>query len=306
MGDGMKVLILGFDGLEHRFVEKWKLDSLKQDRFGKVGIPEECFKEAIDPFGNRTYEPWTPYVWSSIVTGKTPDVVGISLKNVQRWQNTMLQTLRGLSERIGLTRHKATRFFFDGRGKALERIGFRKEHFNLMENSKVPTIFHAAKNPETINVPLVYQARKNLQDEEHWKLKLKGEGLEEMRKHAWKDFKRISKKTLETVKKGDWDLMMSYVRFLDTIGELSFGSFKEMFKAYSASNHYAKQVRDAVSDNVACLIVSDHGMRRLGKTKYGSHSDYAFYSLNIETDWKPLMVTDFYKKIVEWVSQPSA
>ena len=70
MGDEMKVLILGFDGLKHRFVEKWKLDSLKQDRYGNVGKWEECFKEAIDPFGNRTYEPWTPYIWPSIVTGR--------------------------------------------------------------------------------------------------------------------------------------------------------------------------------------------------------------------------------------------
>ena len=130
--------------------------------------------------------------------------------------------------------------------------------------------------------------------------------LEEMRKCAWRDLKRISEKTLKTIKEGNWDLMMSYVRFLDTIGELSFGHFKDMFKAYIASNHYVKQVTDALSDDVACIIISDHGMRRLGNTNYGSHSDYAFYSLNFKTDWKPQMVTDFYFRIVDLVTESSA
>jgi len=34
--------------------------------------------------------------------------------------------------------------------------------------------------------------------------------------------------------------------------------------------------------------------------RFGKHSEHAFYSLNVRTEWKPKVVTDFYEKILEW------
>ena len=34
--------------------------------------------------------------------------------------------------------------------------------------------------------------------------------------------------------------------------------------------------------------------------RFGKHSEHAFYSLNVRTEWKLKVVIDFYEKILEW------
>lgn len=296
----MKVTILAFDGLEYNLVERFKLKNMKQKRYGKVAIPKVCYKEAIDPLGNRIYEPWTPFVWSSIVTGKLPSEIGLTLKNVQKWQSPLIQLFRVLSLKLRLNTRKMTRFI-RGQGMKLERTGFKKGYFNLLEDSKVPTIFHHAKNPMAINVPLVHQKRTLHKDT--WRLKLKGKGLSEMTKNAWREFWKIKKQTLGTIKNEEWDLLMSYVRFLDTIGELNFSRFTEMFKAYSECNTYAGEVAQLIDDKTICLIISDHGMERYGNTPFGKHSNHGFWSVNVNTKWKPTTILDLYPQIITWLAK---
>ena len=90
------------------------------------------------------------------------------------------------------------------------------------------------------------------------------------------------------------------MRLLDIVGELCYDS-KEMLSAYIACNEFAKIIKEKINQHTVCLILSDHGMERFGATKYGKHSNHAFYSLNIETDWKPKTITDFYSKIIHWL-----
>jgi len=55
----MKVFILGLDGLEYNFVEKWNLRNLKQREYGKLEVP----------ISKRGW-PSSPEVWASFLTGK--------------------------------------------------------------------------------------------------------------------------------------------------------------------------------------------------------------------------------------------
>jgi len=279
----MKVMILAFDGLEYSLVEKWNLKNLKQTQYGRVAIPPECYTETVDPAGNKVYEPWTPYVWASFMTGKLPSEIGLTKAKAKFWKNPILQFLKVVSMRIKLDKIK-------GKGKLFQRMGFQKKQFNILWDAKCLTIFHYAKNPSIINVPLV---------SEEWSLRLEEKTFDEMIKNCWENFWEIKSQTIKAIEEENWDLLMSYVRFLDIVGELCFGNFREMFKAYMACNIYVGQIKKITKDKVVCLIVSDHGMERFGNTKFGKHSDYAFYSLNMKMSQKPHLITDFYAIITD-------
>jgi len=47
--------------------------------------------------------------------------------------------------------------------------------------------------------------------------------------------------------------------------------------------------------NCPLLILSDHGMKAIGK--FGDHSDYGFWSLNLNKNLKTPKITDFYRII---------
>ena len=60
MTEMKKIFILGLDGLEYDFVEKWNLVHLKQREYGKI----------IVPIAEKLGVPNTPEVWASFLTGK--------------------------------------------------------------------------------------------------------------------------------------------------------------------------------------------------------------------------------------------
>lgn len=77
-------------------------------------------------------------------------------------------------------------------------------------------------------------------------------------------------------------------------------NLKSLRKVYLILDELAYEIKKKIPENTIFLIVSDHGMKsELDGT--GNHSSHAFYSVNIETDWKPKDITDFYPKIIEWL-----
>jgi len=282
----MKVAIFGFDGLEYNLVERFRLKNIKQKQYGKITIPKECYIDKFDLRGEKIYEPWTPFVWSAFLSGKNPAEIGLSKGTLKKWENPLLQFLRVLSMKVGLDRIKNKRII-------LEKLGFKRTSFSI-EDYKHPTIFDYAHNPCAINVPTVSKS---------WELALEGKEFDEMLRISWRRFYKVRDETLRAVKKGDWDLLMGYTRLLDTVGELCFGNFKELFKAYTVCNRFVGEFKRYLDDNTVCLIVSDHGMERFGNTPYGKHSDYGFYSLNIVTDWRPKTTYDFFDQIVKWLAE---
>jgi len=293
----MKVLILAFDGLEYNLVEKWKLENLKQERYYKLEIPDECFKYSLTSRGELVHEPWTPFVWSSIVTGKLPVEIGLTEVNVQEWDNILLQKIRSLIVRLKLNKRMITRFLVNDKGKGLEKIGFRKKYFNLIEKSKYPTFFQNIDDTLPINIPLVFQLR-SFKEEVNWKLKLKGEGIEEFLAEIWKEYRRVTSITLDAITANKWKLIMSYVRLLDTVGELQYGRFVKMHKAYMECNLYAGRVNELIGDDTALIILSDHGIEEMPNTKYGKHSDHAFFSINRDLLETPKNIIDIFPIVV--------
>jgi len=283
----MKLAILAFDGLEYDLVERFKLKNIKQRQYGKLSIPEECYTETRDPRGEKVYEPWTPYVWSAFLTGKLPTETGLSKETLVKWDKSALQLLRTFSMKIGLGRIRNKR-------KIFEKLGFKRKHFSL-EDHKYPTIFSYTKAPRIINVPTVSKG---------WGVELEGKDFNEMLGVSWQRFYDIRKETLKSVEGGGWDLLMAYTRLLDIVGELCFGNFRKLFKAYNVCNEFVGRVKEHLNDNnTICLVISDHGMERFGNTSFGRHSDHAFYSINITTSWKPRTILDFFGQIPDWLAK---
>lgn len=279
----MRVVILAFDGLEYDLVVKYRLTHFMQMKYGKVSIPKECYITTKDPAGKEYSEPWTFYVWPTILSGKLPKEIGISKETLLKWDNPVLQLIRVITMKIGLGKIK-------NKGKLFEKMGF-KRGFTLSDY-KCDTIFHHAKNPVAINVPTISR---------EWGIRWGNMSFDERIKASWSHFFRIKQQTLNTVKNGEWDLLVSYTRILDVVGHIRYGRFIDLFKAYNICNRYVSEVKKLLDNNTICLVISDHGMKRFNKTIYGVHSDHGFYSINIDTSWSPHTMLDYYPQIVKWL-----
>jgi len=145
----MKIIILAFDGLEYNFVKKFDLTHLMQKKYGKIVIPKECYIDTTDPLGNRIYEPWTPFVWSSFLTGRIPNEIGLTKETVmaRKWNNRILQLLREFSIKVGLKN-------IPNKGWIFKKLGFKRGGHDLSDY-RCKTIFDFAKTPYFINVPTV-------------------------------------------------------------------------------------------------------------------------------------------------------
>ncbi|MEF8849112.1 MAG: hypothetical protein V5A68_08295, partial [Candidatus Thermoplasmatota archaeon] len=66
-----KVVILGIDAVEYYLVEKWNLENLKQEEYGKTILP-------LLP----GQEPVTVVIWPCFITGKKPKEMGYSMVRV--------------------------------------------------------------------------------------------------------------------------------------------------------------------------------------------------------------------------------
>ena len=94
--------------------------------------------------------------------------------------------------------------------------------------------------------------------------------------------------------------MVIYFETVDWLGHLWYCKNKiGLYKAYKKFDDLVEEVKSYLNNDDILLIISDHGMQDSGDGVTGNHSDHNFWSLNIETDWKPHDITDYYPKILE-------
>ncbi len=247
----MKICILGFDGLEHGLVEEWNLKALKQDHYGRLEIPKECYIETMDFHGNRINEPWTPFVWAAFLTGKPPSSIGLTRETYVKWSNPMLNWL------------KRNRLFV-GYGKLLRKIGFRKQSFRLAHSQ---TFLKSFDRPLIINFPLLSA----------WELKHPSNNFNEIIQTYQTSFSKSAEILFKKVNT-NWDVILFYTRLLDVVGELDYHGLQE---SYQKINDFVRNTKVHLGKAIF-LVVSDHGIEQFGKSKYGRHSDHAYYSINVD------------------------
>jgi len=287
----MKCIVLGFDGLEYDFVNKLDLESIKQKECGKVRLPRECFSKVSVP--NFThFEPWTPLVWYSFLTGKLPPSgFRRDMEVGGKWNNRILNVLENLCTRVGLADFRGIRI--------LKILGFRKK-LPIIRDYDTHTIFDLVGRAVDIDVPTY---------SEDWPFGLSknpnenfNEFIDRSLKVELDLFKRNRKRILHILESdSEWDLLMMYTKLLDTYGELSFD--RKLDQMYFFVNDFVREVRNLLKESFV-LIISDHGMERICNTRFGKHSNHAFYSSNICLGLNSPKIIDFYKVIQRIVRLP--
>jgi hypothetical protein len=272
----LRVTIIGIDGLDYDIVEEMDLKNLKQTVYGKLTIPRECYRE----ISKDVFSPWTPLCWMSIITGKVPSEEYHQARR-RVYSNSLLEFFR---RKIG----KYLRFW-GGKRKILMKTGFKLSKYEMVETPYIrsmDTIFDLAKEVIEINIPS-YSKDYTLRPfgEER-------EGVEHLKLFDKEDayIKNYIKSVLRSNR--DYDLFMSYMRAIDHYGHQKFGT-KDLFNRYKLMDFFINEIKDSVEGLL--LICSDHGFQQLEGTRTGGrHSDYAFYSINIDLGCKMDSLMDIY------------
>ncbi len=280
VGDNLRVFVLALDGLDYELVKKWRLRYLLQRKHGafKVG------KEYYHPYRKM---PYSPIIWTTVITGKSPSEHG-----VREWwtYGSLLDKLRYLP----VVR------WIKGKRKLLAKIGL-KPHVPRREDHGYETIFERVKPSVAVNVPsyndpTAYHA---ILDEAVRK------GLDEYIRAIWQVHRMRVSDTFKALKEvSEWKLFMTWLDLADLIGHVCIVKKKlELMKAYFELNRLASKLQRIVPVDTVFLIISDHGMKVGKEGVAGEHSEYAFWSLNIDTSWEPQDFKDLYSKILEWTGE---
>lgn len=270
----MRVCILGYDGLEYTIVEQLKLRNIMQKEYGRVRVP---IAGGID-------DPSTPIVWTSFITGEPPSVHGVDM--AEFWDSS----LDGF--RSFLRRHRK----LHNLAKKL-KLGYRvrgtvglEPKFPSRKNIKCDTLFDIIKPSIPLGVP-VYN--KDL----HGAYPV-GEVFKAIQDH---DFRRDYEAKIRQIFKmeveelfgaleEEWKLLMIHLHITDLLGHIFWGT-ERLAVLYEEMDLLTQRVRERLQDDDLLLIISDHGMGRLGHTKYG------FYSLNRRLGLRNPEITDFFRII---------
>lgn len=268
----MKIFILALDGLEYTLVKKWGLLNLLQKVHGIIDVSE---------FKDEKGRLLTPCIWSAFITGKKT--------RIKDWW-TYGRTLDWI-------RTKPPLVWIKGKRKLITRLGLRRRVVNR-KDLNTQTIFEEAENSIALNVPSY-----NVPTEPNiWLLKVfKKKGLTAYEKSVWDLHKSRVKQTLNLLKNKNWSLFMTWFQIADLFGHIYIAKkLDNLRKAYFSLDYLASKLKNLVIDDDAIfLIVSDHGMMISKDGVSGDHSKYAFWSMNIDMDWRPKRITDFHAKILE-------
>lgn len=280
----MKIFILALDGLEYDLVKLWNLLGLRQKTCGKIKLSKEYYISTRSPLTKMVeVTPYTPIVWASFITGLPPRKHGI------RQMITYGNFLNKLRNAPLIRNIKAKR-------KILWKMGLKPRLVSKKDLS-TKTLFDLINPSIAIDIPAY-----NESTEYHYRLlrAFSKDGIVKYEKEVWNIFNERKAKLFREIIK-PWKLFMVYFKITDLLGHLYVcKNPSKLSLVYKEVNKLAKTLQHMVSTDTIFLIVSDHGVIPSADGVTGTHSDHAFWSLNMKISWKPKDIIDFYPKILEW------
>jgi predicted AlkP superfamily phosphohydrolase/phosphomutase len=269
----MKVLILGIDAIEYSLVEEWNLKYLKQKEYGKTIVP--LTKTEVGS------HPATVVVWSCFITGKQPKDMGYETIKISKrdkfddiyWK---IKTRFPKSEKIFKYFHRTSRSTTPTRKDIKAPTFFDNKDIKTI-HLHVP-VYDNNAFPEYRGVG-TYRA---VSDKYYRKIYEKGCN-EEFKKRTEEVFNLLNK---------DWDIAMQYFFLLDGIQHVFFKNKLKIMDYYMKFNNFIAELKEKIEEDIAILIISDHGQKK------GVHTDYGFYSCNKKLGLQKPKISDF-KAIIE-------
>jgi hypothetical protein len=262
----MKIVCLGLDGLEYKFVLSWNLQNLQQKQFGKIEVPiHEQKKVPVSP------EVWASFLTGKVIRGKDFARIGTSGK--------ILELLMYLRKKVNLSL---------GVGKIFSKHAPRK--------------FPKLNEPTFIDDPHIEEVNSPYYSYDHTVLStIKKFGLNEMglqqtinemisvyEKRKVDILIEINKKLVNS------RAVFAYMHFPDALQHLLFMRMDELKKNYNDLNLFISELKKNIDEDVIFIIVSDHGF----DTTKGTHSNYGCYSSNVPLIPEPNHITDFFDIIL--------
>lgn len=277
MNDYDKIFILGLDGLEYDFVEKWNMVHLAQRDYSKITVP----------LSEKTGTPTSPEVWASFLTGK----------HVQMSFDAISPPLAPLLNLLGFMR-KYINLSLGLNRKIRENVPMKMwKHWHTGFPPLKQKTFLDLTNSKEINAPyysyddVAFTVMRNFGD---GKLSLR-QSIGILKALYGKSKNRILR---ETESFQDADVVFAYMHFPDILQHLLFVRPSEIKKHYIDLDNYASVLKSRIKDSTLFIIVSDHGF------SFGTklHSKHAFYSSNVILEPKPKRITDFFQ-IIKTISR---
>ncbi len=263
----MKVFILGLDGLEYDFVEKWNLSYLKQRQYGKINVP----------INQEVGHPTSPEVWATFLTGKHQQ---LWWKDSTTLPKTIIKRfLTFLREHVNVSLSSSLR----------NRTPWQLRHHKEFPELDATTFLDVTKSLD-INVP--YYSYDGLSQKLIRYLYGKGVGNIRTLK-IWKAlYERRKQEILETISQleNDVEVVFAFIHEPDLIQHYCLTKPRFVKQFYYDLDYSVYELKDRVPTDVLFLIVSDHGF----SFETGTHSHHGFYSSNQPLTPKPTNITHFY------------
>ncbi|MHA1617563.1 MAG: alkaline phosphatase family protein [Candidatus Njordarchaeales archaeon] len=289
----MKVAVLCIDGLEYRLVRRWHLREFMQRFYGTHEI-----KPALKP-GDPLY---TPLIWASFLLGKPAYLFGFDMEKISRERKkSQYGKLYPLYE--------LRRKLFPGKNFHLRNFLTRLRLFDpnkLVKNySKIESI-----PTDALRYTLVFEAEKGghkvfcrdfptLNEVKHAEMRAlfcnffelslneKLSKIEEVFEYSSK----LLSDTIAALK--SHDLVLFYTSIIDYAHHMFYRprNLRYMSVLYSVYKRLANLIMRSIPNlsKLCILIVSDHGFDPIKQI----HSDYGFWSMNIEPPRMPKTILDF-------------
>jgi predicted AlkP superfamily phosphohydrolase/phosphomutase len=271
-----KVFVLALDALEYNLIVNWKMKNLMQKRYGKIKLGLKYYRSKINA-------PFTPIVWASFITGLSPE-------------RHKIKDLLTYGKKLDYIRKLPVISWLHGKRRILRKFGFNPRTVDERD-LETNTLFNKIQPFVAVDVPSWNELRSFYRLSQAFR-----RGLKEYEKEIWKIYEERKQKVFENLSKR-WRLFMAYFQIADLIGHIYFGKkLKKLHEVYKTLDVLAFDIKSLLPNDTIFLIVSDHGMKLSEDGLTGNHSDHAFWSINIKTEWTPRDITDFYLKITEWAS----
>lgn len=279
-----QLAIIGIDALDYEELDNATgFDALKQAEYGKVdNTPALLTGKAV-----------SPTMWTSFMTGQTPDVHGI---RGFTWDFPCSEWLYKIpTPNRGWGKYLETMLNLFGRGN--------KDFPPADKIQSTTFIDQLGEDCVTVNAPLY-----------EFSFSRKGDRLEALARpqesvthqQLLEDLRRHSELVFEDVKqaltgKTRWDVFFSYFYWLDGIQHRFFNQRDVIETEYGRAAFYVAQIKERLPDDTTVIVVSDHGADGEG----GHRNEYGFWSCNKEgVVPEDAAITDFYDIIMEHAGLP--
>lgn len=270
-----KLLIVGFDGLDYRKIQKYECDNfIEMESFGKLNLESLALK--------------TPTLWASMITGEKPDVHGIDRMNtfkgekVRKWDKYVLKFFELFDlNALHLRKYLWYQIFDSGLLVPDQRFMKVDSIFERIADSKALEIPGYTEYPYiagSIGVGKTWRKRSPVSKERVLR-DIKAEHL-----YRKKDlFENI----------GEHTVLMQHFHYPDWFQHLFTTGARDQ-ELYKEMNELAGEILEKAGEDTLVLFCSDHGLED------GGHRDEAFYSANAELK-DPVKITNLIEKCLEKV-----